>query len=93
LEKDIEAYLVKRVKALGGHAYKFVSPSNRGVADRLVVLPGVVWFVEVKAEGGRLSPLQTLFIEQMKRLDQNVIVVWNKEDVDDFIATISRRGG
>ena len=79
---------MKRVKALGGHAYKFVSPSNRGVADRLVVLPGVVWFVEVKAEGGRLSPLQTLFIEQMKRLDQNVIVVWNKEDVDRWIASL-----
>jgi hypothetical protein len=88
LEKDIEAYLVKRVKALGGYAYKFVSPSNRGVADRLVVLPGVVWFVEVKAEGGRLSPLQTLFIEQMKRLGQNVIVVWNKEDVDRWIASL-----
>lgn len=92
MERDIEAYLVKRVKAFGGHAYKFVSPSNRGVADRLVVLPeGVVWFVEVKAEGGRLSPLQTLFIEQMKRLEQNVIVVWNKEEVDAFIATVSRR--
>ncbi len=88
MEKDIEAYLVKRVKALGGYAYKFVSPSNRGVADRLVVLPGVVWFVEVKAEGGRLSPLQTLFIEQMKRLDQNVIVVWNKEDVDKWISSL-----
>lgn len=92
LEKDIEAYLVKRVKAIGGHAYKFVSPSNRGVADRLVVLPGgVVWFVEVKTEGGRLSPLQTLFIEQMKRLEQNVTVLWNKEEVDAFIATVSRR--
>jgi hypothetical protein len=91
LERDIEAYLVKRVKAIGGHAYKFVSPSNRGVADRLVVLPGgVVWFVEVKAEGGRLSPLQTLFIEQMKRLEQNVTVLWNKEEVDAFIATVSR---
>jgi hypothetical protein len=88
LERNIEAYLVKRVKALGGYAYKFVSPSNRGVADRLVVLPGVVWFVEVKAEGGRLSPLQTLFIEQMKRLGQNVIVVWNKEDVDRWIASL-----
>ncbi len=88
MERNIEAYLVKRVKALGGYAYKFVSPSNRGVADRLVVLPGVVWFVEVKAEGGRLSPLQTLFIEQMKRLGQNVIVVWNKEDVDRWIASL-----
>ncbi len=67
-------------------AYKFVSPSNRGVADRLVVLPqGVVWFVEVKKEGGRLSTLQNIFIAEMQRLQQNVRVVWSKEDVDQLI--------
>lgn len=31
LEKDIEEKLRKRVKALGGRAYKFVSPGNAGV--------------------------------------------------------------
>jgi len=77
---------VRRVKEIGGVAYKFVSPSNRGVADRLVVLPqGVVWFVEVKKEGGRLSTLQNIFIAEMQRLQQNVRVVWSKEDVDDLI--------
>ena len=86
LERDIERYLVRRVKDIGGVAYKFVSPSNRGVADRLVVLPqGVVWFVEVKKEGGRLSTLQNIFIAEMQRLQQNVRVVWSKEDVDDLI--------
>jgi hypothetical protein len=56
------------------------------VADRLVVLPqGVVWFVEVKKEGGRLSTLQNIFIAEMQRLQQNVRVVWSKEDVDDLI--------
>jgi hypothetical protein len=90
LERDIEAYLVKRVRSLGGMAYKFVSPSNRGVADRLVVLPDQIWFVEVKQEGGRLTALQALFIEQMKRMGHNAIVVWNKEDVDAFVATLSR---
>ena len=92
MERDLERYLVKRVREVGGHAYKFVSPSNRGVTDRLVVLPGgAVWFVEVKTEGGRLAPLQKLFIELMKQLDQNVIVVWSKEDVDAFIAALPRR--
>lgn len=94
MERDIERYLIKRVREVGGHAYKFVSPSNRGVADRLVVLPGgAVWFVEVKTEGGRLAPLQKLFIEQMQQLDQNVIVVWSKEDVDAFIAALPGRSG
>ena len=67
-------------------AYKFVSPSNRGVADRLVVLPqGVGWFDEVKKEGGRLSTLQNIFIAEMVRLQQNISIVWSKEDVDDLI--------
>ena len=88
MERDIEAYLVKRVKSLGGVAYKFVSPSNRGVADRLVVLPGQIWFVEVKQETGRLTALQALFMEQMKRMGHNAIVVWSKEEVDKWIANL-----
>jgi hypothetical protein len=38
MEKHIEAYLVRKVKDLGGVAYKFVSPANRGVSDRVVAL-------------------------------------------------------
>jgi hypothetical protein len=45
----------------------------------------------VKQESGRLSALQALFIEQMKRMGHNAIVVWSKEDVDAFIATVSAR--
>jgi len=51
-----------------------------------VVLPqGVVWFVEVKKEGGRLSTLQNIFAAEMVRLQQNISIVWSKEDVDDLI--------
>ena len=84
LEKDVERRLVKGVEALGGEAYKFVSPAHRGVADRLVVLPGGrVWFVEVKTEGGRLSALQKVFAEDMMRLNQRYVVVWSKEQIDE----------
>ena len=59
LEKDIEKYFMRRVAQVGGRAYKFVSPSNRGVADRVVCLPdGTTHFVELKRPGGKLSPLQ-----------------------------------
>ena len=86
MERDIERYLVKRVKDLGGVAYKFVSPAHRGVADRLVVLPGGrVWFVEVKAPTGRLSTLQKIFFDEMQALGQNIAIVWCNEDVDDLI--------
>lgn len=86
MERDIERYLVRRVKEIGGIAYKFVSPSNRGVADRLVVLPaGVVWFVEVKRQGGRMSTLQQLFKRDVERLGHNHMTIWDMDDVDTFI--------
>ena len=42
LEREIEKKLVDGVRKLGGRAYKFVSPGNDGVPDRIVVLPGSV---------------------------------------------------
>ena len=89
LEKDIEAYLVRRVRDAGGKAYKFTSPANRGVADRVVVMPGGrVWFVEVKAMGGRLSPLQRVFLDEVKGLGCNYKIVWSKEDVDEWVESV-----
>ena len=68
-ESEIEARLVRGVKALGGVAYKFVSPGNVGVPDRVVVLPGGrVIFVELKAEVGRLSPMQRQQLARLRRL-------------------------
>ena len=87
LEKNIEAHLVKSVRRIGGVAYKFTSPAQRGVADRVVCLPdGSTWFVELKAAGGRLSPLQKVFADEMARLRQNYICLWSTEHVDQWIA-------
>jgi len=86
LEKDIEAYLTRKVRDAGGRAYKFVSPAHRGVSDRIVVLPGGrIWFVEVKQMGGRLSPLQRVFLDEIKGLGCNYEIVWSKEDVDEWL--------
>lgn len=90
LEKQIEAYLVKRVKALGGVAYKFVSPAHRGVADRVVCLPdGQTWFIELKTEGGRLSALQQVFGKEMERMNQRYCVLWSKEQVDEWVTRVN----
>lgn len=88
MERDIEAYLVRKVKERGGVAYKFTSPAHRGVADRVVCLPGQTWFVEVKAPGGRLTALQTLFGREMERLGQNYTVLWSKEEVDQWLESL-----
>ena len=85
-EAEIERYLCAAVKARGGLAYKFKSVNHRGVADRIVCLPdGKAWFVEVKKKGGKLSPLQSLFADDMIRLGQNYTCLWSKEDVDAWL--------
>lgn len=85
-EKDLERRLTQGVKKLGGKAYKFVSPGNAGVPDRLLVMPGGrVAFVELKAADGRLSPCQKIRIAELKRLGADVEVLRGLEDVDRFL--------
>jgi hypothetical protein len=86
LEKEIEKHLVKRVKELGGIAYKFVSPGNRGVPDRIVFLPGgLIIFVELKAPGKETTPPQDLQQKRLRDLGNMVYTFDNKELIDDFI--------
>lgn len=85
-ESEIEARLVRGVKALGGVAYKFVSPGNVGVPDRLVVLPGGrVIFVELKAEGGRLSPMQRRQMTRLRQLGADAREVKSETGVARFL--------
>lgn len=86
LEREIEKKLVDGVRKLGGRAYKFVSPGNDGVPDRIVVLPGISpVFVELKTETGRLSSLQNVQIKKLKDLGQDVWVLYGLEDVKRFL--------
>ena len=85
-EATIEAYLRDRVKAQGGIAYKWVSPGNVGVPDRLIVFPGgTVYFRELKAPGKKPTPLQVRQLEKLKALGFDVGVIDSKQGVDDFI--------
>lgn len=85
-ESEIEAHLVKRVRQAGGLSYKFVSPGRSGVPDRLVILDGVVFFVEVKAPGGKLSALQDRELKRIRDAGINALVVWSKDDIDLIFA-------
>lgn len=58
-EKTTEKYLRDEVRKIAGRAYKFVSPGNTGVPDRLVCLPGgKAVFVELKSEGKHSTVIQ-----------------------------------
>jgi len=79
--------LISRVRAAGGLAFKWTSPSNAGVPDRICFMPGGrVVFVELKRPGGSLRPLQERVIGLLRRLGAEVHVVDSKEGVDEVLA-------
>lgn len=84
-ECEIEKVLVEEVKKLGGRAYKWTSPGNGGVPDRIVFLPDTrVIFVELKTDTGKLSSLQKIQIDRLKKLGQWVEVVKGIRGVMNF---------
>jgi len=86
LEKQIENYFVWAVETLGGKTYKFKSPTQRGVSDRIACMPnGETWFVELKRpKGGRLSELQKMFCNDVLRLKQNYALLTNQQEIDTW---------
>ena len=91
-EKDIEQYLVKRLKENGGKAYKWVSPGNDGVPDRIVIFPRTIIFVELKAPRKKPTLLQLAWHKELAKLGYEVQVIDSKEGVDRLIF-LNRQGG
>ena len=85
-ENTIEIRFRKEIEKLGGWCPKWVSPGNDGVPDRIAVLPGGrVIFVELKGDGGELSPVQLLQIRRLLLLGQEVWVIDSIELIKQFL--------
>lgn len=92
-ESSIEAYLVRRVKALGGEVRKVSWIGRRGAPDRLVMLPparsyliaGEIIWVELKAPGKKPEPHQLREHERMRAMGQRVEVIDSMEGVDQLL--------
>jgi hypothetical protein len=92
-EKDIERRMCEMVKQRGGLTYKFTSPNCSGVPDRLVITPaGVVWFVELKTERGRLANIQRFQIGELEKRGANVRVVYGWDAARQFIEEVFTNG-
>lgn len=90
-ESKVEALLSAKIKELGGVCFKFVSPGNNGVPDRICALPGAVWFVELKTTEGELSPIQAFQIQRLVKLGLNTAVLYGKGDVETFIEMLKEQ--
>ena len=88
-EKQIEQKLVKAVKAKGGLAPKFVSPGFDGVPDRIVLLPrGRIAFIELKAKGRKMRPLQVRRKRQLESLGFLVYCIDSPDQIGGILDEI-----
>lgn len=91
LERDIEAYLVKRCKEIGALCDKFTSPQRRSVPDRLITFGGRVLFVELKATGKKPTEAQVRDHERRRSAGAEVVWLDSKEAVDLVIFCLGRK--
>lgn len=73
LEKHLEAKVRRLCNRKRILCYKFVSPANPGVPDRILVFPsGIVAFLELKREGQKPTTLQNHEMDKLRRNNANV---------------------
>ena len=71
---------------MGGLALKFISPGYDGVPDRIVLFPGGrIAFVEVKAPGKTLRPLQVRRKRQLESLGFKVYVLDDPGQIEEIL--------
>lgn len=91
-ESTLERRLVREVERIGGRAPKWVSPGNRGVPDRIVILPGGrTIFVEMKKPGESLEPLQRKWAKELIGMGHEVYKIDSEDQVDWFIREVCMR--
>ncbi len=73
-EKKIEAKVVAFCRKAGLLTYKFASPANRGVPDRIVIAQGRILFLELKREGNTTTALQKREIQRIRSHGGNAAV-------------------
>lgn len=79
-ESKIEREVCKYAKETGWLCYKFSSPGNRGVPDRIFIRKGRIVFIEFKATGNKPTKLQESIISKMRMQGIEVSIIDNIEN-------------
>lgn len=88
-EADVEREFVNAVAKAGGVAYKLNSLTTNGLPDRLVLFfPGKTAFVELKALGKQMRPLQVKRRKQLQGLGFPVLCIDRVEQIQPAIKAI-----
>lgn len=84
LESSVESFLVERVRQLGGRTSKFL-PVEKGAPDRIVMLRGRIFLLEVKRDDTELSPAQRVWHRKARSVGVRVHTVFGRSGVISWL--------
>jgi hypothetical protein len=84
-ESVVEKHLVSRIASLGGMTRKLKWVGKRGAPDRLVILHGHVYFIELKRPKGTPDPLQVLELARINNHGGTAITLDSVEAIDNWL--------
>ena len=88
-EREVERFFKTQLEKRGAIVWKFVSPGQAGVPDRVVLLPGGRGvFAEMKAPGEKPRPLQRAVFSRMARAGHPVYIIDSREAVKKFMEEV-----
>lgn len=84
-ESTVERMLRTRIQSIGGFTIK-LAPTERGVPDRLVIMPGgAMHLVELKTTAGRLSPIQSHWHGKVRDIGVEVYTLYGPNEVAQWV--------
>lgn len=84
-ELTIESKIVNYAKSKGWLVYKFTSPANRAVPDRIFIRHSIVFFIEFKAPGKKPTKLQKKVHNDINYHQVPVFIIDNVKTGKDLI--------
>jgi hypothetical protein len=63
--------------------------SGSGIPDRLVLVHGRMYLVELKAANGHVSPIQSVWHRKIRGTGNRVTVLYGREGVLDWLRLVS----
>lgn len=88
-ESEIEKKVSEYAKAKGWLVYKFVSPSQRGVPDKIFIGGGDIFFIEFKAPGKKPTKLQDKIFSKIRGELFEVYIIDNIESGKKLIDNLN----
>lgn len=90
-ESEVQTKIKKRLEKSGWLVIKLIQTTLNGIPDLLALRDNEAVFIEVKRPGGKVSPLQTYRIEQIKNKQFQVIIAYNTQDVNHLCQISSQK--